>query len=328
MHTIIPLEEKEAWAKALSGIKHTFGHTWENCQAMTFTTGEKPFLYCFEKEGVRIVCPLIERNWEGYREIVKPIGFSGFVGNKSFPEFPSYWESFVRSRKYLCGFLGVNPVYSWEEYYEPADICSEKTVYLIDLAPSLEDIFSSFSKGRRHDIRKSERLGFEPCFEKDRLRDFFLKNYAESLLKKGFSRTGLFAPRTLSFLVDLSESHLIGAYFEGEMVGVSLTVQCGSTGDFLILVSHSGWEKCSTFLIWQRLKFLKEKGVKVVNLGGDSTPGIGDFKKRFGSRAVPLQSAKQIYQPRIYESLCRQQGIDPGDRSGFFPAYRKKERLS
>jgi hypothetical protein len=60
------------------------------------------------------------------------------------------------------------------------------------------------------------------------------------------------------------------------------------------------------------------------NLGGGMTPGdsLADFKARFGATPLPMRAVKAVYDPPAYEDLCRRHGADPGDRDGFFPAYR------
>src|ERR1700733_12014806 len=97
----IPLDSPLEWKQALSGIPHSFFHTWEHSYAMYLTHKLPAFLYCFEADEVRIVCPFIERPFGKYVDIATPYGFSGFAGNGEFPDFPSYWEEFVQSRGYV-----------------------------------------------------------------------------------------------------------------------------------------------------------------------------------------------------------------------------------
>jgi hypothetical protein len=35
-----------------------------------------------------------------------------------------------------------------------------------------------------------------------------------------------------------------------------------------------------------------------------------------------MRAVKAVYDLPAYEDLCRRRGADPGDRDGFFPAYR------
>ena len=50
----ISLESPSEWKEALKGINHSFAHTWENCYAMNLTTGYNTYLYCFEKDEIKI----------------------------------------------------------------------------------------------------------------------------------------------------------------------------------------------------------------------------------------------------------------------------------
>jgi hypothetical protein len=65
--------------------------------------------------------------------------------------------------------------------------------------------------------------------------------------------------------------------------------------------------------------------VPVLNLGGGVVPGdgIAEFKARFGTSRAPLSALAQVYQPDVFARLCADAGVDPDDRSGYFPPYRR-----
>jgi hypothetical protein len=81
MQRAIPLDSPLEWKQALSGIPHSFFHTWEHSYAMHLTHRLPAYLYCAESEGVRVVCPFIERPIGEYVDIATPYGFSGFAGH-------------------------------------------------------------------------------------------------------------------------------------------------------------------------------------------------------------------------------------------------------
>ena len=118
----IPLDSPAMWKQAIAGIKHSFGHSWENCYAMYLTTGLKTYLYCFENEHGRIVCPISEREFRGYIDIVKPSGFSGFVGTGRIPGFSDHWRRSRQERGYVCGYIGLNPIHDYSDHFEPRDV--------------------------------------------------------------------------------------------------------------------------------------------------------------------------------------------------------------
>jgi hypothetical protein len=69
-HECIPLDSPGAWKDALQDIPHAFAHTWESCRAVYLTTRLPTYLYCFEDESARIVCPIAERRKLGLANCV------------------------------------------------------------------------------------------------------------------------------------------------------------------------------------------------------------------------------------------------------------------
>ncbi len=93
---LIPLTDRLEWNRALDNIPHTFAHTWESSNAMYLTHGNDTFLYTYTNDHVRIACPICERKFNGYTDIVTPFGFPGFVGTSPCPEFKNHWKSFTK----------------------------------------------------------------------------------------------------------------------------------------------------------------------------------------------------------------------------------------
>ena len=128
---LISLDSPREWKRALEGIAHAFAHTWEYCYAMRLTTGYPTFLYCFEANGTRIVCPITERPCGTHVEAVTPLGVSGFCGTGDFSEFPSQWEEFVRSRGYVTAYITLNPLFNRPSFADPAQTHEHNTLYFL-----------------------------------------------------------------------------------------------------------------------------------------------------------------------------------------------------
>ena len=54
---------------------------------MHLTSGLKTYLYSFERDPIRIVCPFAQREFDGYVDIVKPYGFSVLWAMAIVPNF-------------------------------------------------------------------------------------------------------------------------------------------------------------------------------------------------------------------------------------------------
>jgi hypothetical protein len=153
----IPLDAPAEWQEALRDIPHAFAHTWEHCRAMQLTTAYRTYLYSFESAGARIVCPIAERPFGEDIDIVTPYGFSGFVGTGDCPEFTACWRAFVERKRYVCGYIQLNPLWDNRSYYDESDAHRYNTVFVIDLRDSLEAVAARFEKRRRRQVRRPMR---------------------------------------------------------------------------------------------------------------------------------------------------------------------------
>jgi len=324
-HKCIPLDSPTEWRSALKGIKHGFAHTWEHCYAMYRTTALKTYLYCFEADDTRIVCPVVERDFEGYVDIMKPYGFSGFVGNGDCPEFPHYWKEFARQRGYVCGYIGLNPIFENSTYFELSEVYQYNTIYVLDLTLSDQELYGNLSENRKRQLRNWDRIRPSLILDKAAAKDFFVTHYVDFMREKNATSFYYFSKETLSFLADLDNVFLVGAGDSGKLTAVSVFAHTSDAGEFLFNVSIGEGRSHSAALTWYGINRLKSLGIPNLNLGGagHEDEGVAQFKARFGGQKLPLRCVKQIYQPEVYQQLCRQVNADPNDITGYFPAYRK-----
>jgi hypothetical protein len=320
----IPLASCAEWKAALEGIKHAFAHTWENCHAMHLTTGFRTYLYCFETENVRIVCPIAEREFEGYIDIVTPYGFSGFVGTGECPDFPRYWREFVGERGYVCGYIGLNPILENKTYFDSNELYSYNSIYVLDLTLSRDELFSNLSKNRKRDLKQWEKTSGNLITDKNALKAFFLANYSEFFRRKRATSAYDFRKATLEFLFDLKNVFILGAGSSNRLEAATVFTYMFDMSDVFIHSSLAEERQHSAALLWHGANYFKSMGIPLLNLGGGvrANDSLAWFKERFGGRKLSLRCLKQIYNPEIYATLCAQVGADPADRTGYFPAYR------
>ncbi|BDZ44148.1 hypothetical protein [Naasia aerilata] len=128
---VIPIEERAEWESALEGVPHAFAHTWASCAAMALTTGYPTFLYAWSEGNARTVCAIAERGDEGEIDILTPYGFGGFAGDAGFEDD---WSAFVRERGYVCGYLGLNPLFAPDGLADRSDFAQHNVVHLLELS--------------------------------------------------------------------------------------------------------------------------------------------------------------------------------------------------
>jgi hypothetical protein len=294
----------------------------ENCYAMSLTTGFKTFLYCFESDNVRIVCPISEREYDGYIDIVKPFGFSGFVGNGDCSEFRYYWKEFARQRGYVCGYLGLNPIFDYSSHFDPDEVHQYDTVHVLDLTLSLDELWVNLNKNRKKQLKDWDAIRHDLSHEKPVLTDFFLAHYEDFFRRKGAEQFYFFSRETISFLLSLDNVMIAGAPNTENVAAVTVFAYTADVADDLFHVYLPTGKGHSAALIWQGVNHFKSLQIPLLNLGGGGG-GMREYKRYFGGRELDLKCIKQSYDPDIYEKLCRRANADPNDRTGYFPPYRK-----
>lgn len=324
-HNCIPLESSSEWKDALKGIKHSFAHTWENCYAMNLTTDQTTYLYCFENNNTRIVCPIAEREHEGYKDIVTPYGFSGFVGNNDCEDFPNYWKEFVKEKNYLCGYISLNPVFGNHTFFESEDACKTTSLYFLDLTLSLSELFDNLDANRKKQIKDFKKIESKFIYDRDFLTDFFINNYYDFLKRIKASSANYFSRETLEYICNLENVFMVGVGEKEKIEAVYIFVYTQYIGDCLFNVANPKGRHHSARLLWSGVKFFRSKKIPLMNLGGGikEDDNIARSKQRFGAYKLSFINLKQVYDIDMYEKLCLQKNIDPNDRSGYFPAYRK-----
>lgn len=336
---LIPLEDDAAWREALRHLPHALAHTPEYLKALSLSLhrggGEerkKMWLYVFEGSESRRVCPLLEREWNGYADVVTPYGFNGFCGGGDDPEFQVHWVNFAAARGWVCGYIGLNPVLPIPE---ESDQSSEKFdtgnhVYLVDLTRSEAQLTESLSSNVKKRLREWRRSGARIIDDQERARRFFIDNYHDFTRRIGATEVYHFSQATLSELAKIERVFLLGAEDEaGRLEAVSVFGHSDYCGEYLFNVSQPEGRRHSAALLWEGMLRLKFCGVPAVNLGGGVKAGDGldQFKARFGGLRRPLRALKQIYHRDAFISCCNQAGVDPLATADYFPPYRGRKRI-
>jgi hypothetical protein len=323
MDRLISLEDRSGWEAALASIPHCFAHTWESCRAMAVSSGYRTYLYCFERAGLRIVCPVAERPVSGLVDLVTPYGFAGFVGTGPYAGFADHWFRFATSRGYVCAYLVLNPVMTDGTYF--AGVAKRhRTVYVLDLSLGEDALFARLATNRRRQVRKADRDPSVLVHERERLTEFFVRVYADFMARRGAADVYTLSSESLNGLCEAPQVLMVGAEEGGHIVAVSLFGWTRDCGDFLYNVSLPGGERYSAPLIWAGVRQLISRGVPVLNLGGGvaERDSLAEFKERFGAEERPLESVQQIYRRDLYDELCREAGAGGRGSNAYFPAYR------
>lgn len=321
--TTVPLDDAPAWRAALEGIPHAYPHTWEHCRAMAQGGGQPTVLALFDDGAGRAVCPVAERGDPPDLELATPYGMAGFVGRGSLGGLPAAWRQFTATRGHVCGYIGLGPLFDVAAPLFADDCVQVHTVYVADLARSVDELTRALGHGARGEIKQWDRRGAALEWDRPTLRGAIAALYPDFLARVGASRVYDFPPATFDQLFADERVVAVGVRDAGMVEAVTLFGHSAHAGEYLFNVSSPAGRVHSTALAWHGMLALRERGVPVVNLGGGIKPddGLARFKARLGGVARPLRALKQIYDKPRFDTLCRAANVS-SESTGYFPPYR------
>ena len=321
-HELIPLDEPQRWAAALSELAHGHAHTWGFCRAVQLSSGLPTYLYRYERGTARVVCALAEREFAGCVDVTTPYGLGGFARSGDCTLFPEDWTAYASSRRWVCGYIALNPVFGDARGFAQADVHVHNRLYVMDLRGSEEELRARLSQNRRRQLRDWPTAAARLHHDRGELTNFLLDTYADFFARRGAGRATDFASETMAAIVALDDVMIVGAG-DRELESVAVFGYTPHGGDYLFNVSVPGGERHAVHLIWWAVHRLRSLGVETLNLGGGvrQDDDLAEFKRRFGAAELPLASLRQVYRDEVYEQLCRTVGVS-SSRSGWFPPYR------
>lgn len=140
----------------------------------------------------------------------------------------------------------------------------------IDLTPSEEELFASFSKGHRADVKRAERSGVTVRVGREESDvDWLHRMLVATTARKAFEYHTAAYYRTL-WRVFGEAARLYLAELHAEVVAASLVVAWGETGLYLFAGStRSGLESRAGHLLqWHAIRWAKERGARTWDLWG------------------------------------------------------------
>jgi hypothetical protein len=321
--TVIGLNDPLRWSAALSGIPHSFAHTWDCCSAIQSTSGYPTYLVSIEDGPSRAVCPISEREYEGTTDITTPFGFGGFVSNGPCPNFVARWREFCQGRGYVCGYFALHPLFTCGDLHGPTH--ASNMLFLLDLRLGTDGLLKNMSRERRRIIRRWKEKQHPPLTDRQRLTEFLLANHGAFMRSVGASAASTLSDRTLQMLCSSVQVDLIGIEEAGEIVAVHGIGYTAWSADALFFLALPDARNYLTPLSWEAVERSIAMGLPSLNLGGGLRPddSIALAKKLIGAAPHPLRRVKDIYDPERYKRLCHAVGVDPEKTSEYFPPYHR-----
>ena len=302
--------EETKWKKLWEKCSGSVYQSWEWAE-INRAKGKEPIFIDIEKEGelkAGILCFAIEiKTPIGTKKMLFSEGTPIALDNVHLAELLGKFKE--ESRKYFYGF--IRPTFFRHDksiflnagFYE-----AENATISISLAPSIEELFNKLEKkSARWGVKKAEKEGvkIEGEYLKRELTDFY----------EIYTRTseGQFAAEPFSFFENLSmlERQKLAKFFiakhEGNLIGGALLLMDKNYGVIsLTSISDEGMKlQAMNLLYWEMIKYCKENGKKLIDLGGymeEAKEGskiynINKFKENFGGEVTkqPAYSTSKKY---------------------------------
>jgi lipid II:glycine glycyltransferase (peptidoglycan interpeptide bridge formation enzyme) len=184
--------------------------------------------------------------------------------------------------------------------------------YLIPLDRDPEDIFKDFSKTRRKNIRRLEKLNIK-VKEVHNCEDI---NKIYGMVKSTYKRRGVpladisLFKATYEIMKPKDMAKFYIATLGSEEIACALALFYKNTIYFWYMGTVEKYMKISagTSIIWELIKWGSQNGYKLLDFLGAGRPGenygVGEYKRRFGGKEVNYGRFEKVYSPKIF-NLCK-----------------------
>lgn len=299
-----------------------------------------------DDNAIKAVYPFIKREFKfadtSFFDLITPYEYGGVIYKTEKKIFDLFQELFVKycnDNKIVSEFQRIDPFLKQEseanEHLIKYHLARQNVV--VDLSLSQDELFQSYHKNNRRDVRKAERSGVSVksyAAGKESI-ESFKSIYYQTMEEKQAGQLYFFNEDYFSKLRSLAYDKLAVfiAYTENaEAVSACLILKKGPYAHYHLSGSNRGYTAlCSSnLLIHQAILTLKKEGLKYLHLGGASADQVGlyRFKSKFSSQTIPYFVSNRIFNEYLYKQINEKVAIEKNiDKSKLkeikgFPIYR------
>ncbi len=246
---------------------------------------------------------------------------------KSLDKFLKVYRNHYLKENNVSEFVRFHPVYSNPEYFNNLFETEHiNDIVLVDLNKGLDQIWADFSKNTKRYIRKGQKE-FENVIVKknpsNKELKLFQSLYIETMKKNKASERYFFNFEFIKDHFDLLNARLIYCEdFSGELGSAAIILESPNSISYHLGASNYKFKNSPLRLIlWESIKFGKDKGYEFFNLGGGlkKNDSLFKFKSGFSNITSKFYIGKIIFNKNIYKSLVTP---ETSEEVNFFPIYR------
>ena len=284
----INLANKKNWRDSINIELINQGQTWEYSKFEQLNTKLPAVLLKLTLEKKTLFCPFHFKKMNTYSNIYTLRGVSGFNENLDYLEI-----KFLKSE--LEKFK-IKKVYFTRTYLEKEPKLNQfskfkSNVYLIDLSRKTDEIFKSFSNNLKRNLKKIEQKNeINTSFQNKISYNLIQPLYKANLKRINLKTNKLYSYDGLRFLLKNKKNLIIKSKSKNKIVAVSIFILTKYNAYYLTHFSTNDYNFLSGKHIFDAIKILKLKNIKLLNLGGlvKNRPGVEKFKLQFKPKICNL----------------------------------------
>ncbi len=286
--------------------------------------GESWIALLIEEKNIKAAFPFVKRKMH-YKEhcffdIVTPYEYGGLLVNPSNEElveiFDAKFVNYCLSENIVCEFRRINPFLK-DQCGFISDLIRRKAndnIY-VDLNKTEEDIFSSYHKNNRRDIRialKNEVKVICHAPSESSIA-IFMNIYRSTMDAKNADQYYYFSEEYFEGLKKMSSDHLkvfVAYSADGSPISSALVLTKGIHSHYHLSGTDRAFSKLcgNNLLLHTVILMMKELGCQFFHLGGaaGSQKGLYQFKKRFSEKTIEYFTAHRIFNNYFYHKINKQ----------------------
>jgi hypothetical protein len=328
------------WKETLAHVGHDMYHVPEYVVLDARLYGGTPAAFWFERDGRRLLVPLIVRSIPGsdLRDAISPYGYPGPVSDAE-PGDMAFWQqacsAFVetlRGEGIVSAFIRMHPLLGGpvEAMRQTGAMVYHGETVSMDLTVSLDEMWSQTRSDHRNHINRAKRAGTRVVFDDwDRLGEW-VEVYHDNMRRVGATDYYFFTREHLAALHDAvgDKMHLAVALEDDEVVGGNTFFEYDGIATGYVSSTRRAPKRYADEMLYDEVRrWCKNRGDEVFHLGGGkggANDSLFSYKAGFSPSRHAFHTWRVIADPFRYRSLVNdlRPGADPDDLTATFPAYR------
>lgn len=335
----------QTWEAFLEGQKHDFYHLPSYAVLAAEVDGGQPYALLVEDGERQMLLPLIVRDIPGSTaDAASPYGHPGPLTSRGAPDgflHAALEEgcAFLAEQGFVSLFVRLHPILNAAQPAWPGVVVRHGDTVAIDLSLSSEELERQTRRNHRQQIRQATDAGYRAYLDEDwvHLPDFErlyratmerLEAHPYYFFPAGYFRSLREAlGSSINLAVVEFDRSIVAGMLVVETDGIVVTHLSGSDA------SHHRYQPTKLMYAFVR-EWARDRGNRWLQMGGGyggNHDSLLHFKRGFSPLCFPYCTLRHRLRPAEYRRLVQERTGDQADipddtDTGYFPAYRARER--